>query len=281
MDFAAAELFDRLRSVAGADGRAQAESTVAGTEALAEAVEQYQVAFDRRHGGFGESPKFPRPSELLFLLREHARTGAQPPLMMATETLRAMALGGMRDHVGGGFHRYSVDARVAGAALRKDALRPGAAGRSPTSRRARRSGERVLRGGGGRHAGLRRARSARSGRRLLFGRRRRQRASCAAGPKKEGAFYVWSDDEIAALLGADADIVRQRFGIEPGGNAPQDPQGEFTGQNLLYTARTVEDVAAATGRTADEVVAALGRARQILFDARAQTSAASPATTRS
>ena len=110
VDFAAAELFDRLKSVAGADGRSQAESSVAGPEALAEAVEQYQVAFDRRHGGFGESPKFPRPSELLFLLREYARTGARPPLTMATETLRAMALGGMRDHVGGGFHRYSVDA---------------------------------------------------------------------------------------------------------------------------------------------------------------------------
>jgi len=109
VDFAAAELFDRLKSVAGADGRSQAEARVAGPDALTEAVEQYQLAFDRRNGGFGESPKFPRPSELLFLLREHARTGAQPPLTMATETLRAMALGGMRDHVGGGFHRYSVD----------------------------------------------------------------------------------------------------------------------------------------------------------------------------
>ena len=75
------------------------------------AVEQFQMAFDRRHGGFGGAPKFPRPSELLFLLREHARRGGRrPPLLMVTETLRAMALGGMRDHVGGGFHRYSVDA---------------------------------------------------------------------------------------------------------------------------------------------------------------------------
>ena len=71
------------------------------------------MAFDRRHGGFGDAPKFPRPSELLFLLREHARARRrtrQAPLLMATETLRAMALGGMRDHIGGGFHRYSVDA---------------------------------------------------------------------------------------------------------------------------------------------------------------------------
>src|SRR5260370_42665714 len=50
VDFAAAELFDRLKSVAGAEGRSQAESTVAGPEALSEAVEQYQMSFDRRHG---------------------------------------------------------------------------------------------------------------------------------------------------------------------------------------------------------------------------------------
>jgi uncharacterized protein len=110
VDFAAAELFDRLKSTTGTDGRSRPESAIAGPDALAEAVEQYQQAFDRRHGGFGDAPKFPRPSELLLLLREHARTGAAPPLMMATDTLRAMALGGMRDHIGGGFHRYSVDA---------------------------------------------------------------------------------------------------------------------------------------------------------------------------
>src|SRR5258708_6269762 len=110
VDFAAAELFDRLKAVAGADGRSQAESAIAGVDALAEGVEQYRMSFDRRRGGFGDAPKFPRPSELLFLLREHARTGDQPAVAMVTDTLRAMALGGMRDHVGGGFHRYSVDA---------------------------------------------------------------------------------------------------------------------------------------------------------------------------
>ncbi len=110
---AAGELLQRLRSVTGAGGGG-GESEVATAAALDTAVEQFQMAFDRRRGGFGDAPKFPRPSELLFLLREHARrsgTGAAPqaPLLMATETLRAMALGGMRDHIGGGFHRYSVD----------------------------------------------------------------------------------------------------------------------------------------------------------------------------
>src|SRR6185503_11463537 len=87
VDYASAELFDRLKAVAGADGRSQAETSIAGTDALSEGVEQYQVAFDRRRGGFGDAPKFPRPSELLFLLREHARRtadghGPQAPLLM-------------------------------------------------------------------------------------------------------------------------------------------------------------------------------------------------------
>jgi uncharacterized protein len=275
VDFAAAELFDRLKSVAGADGRSQAESRIAGAEALAEAVEQYQVAFDRRHGGFGESPKFPRPSELLFLLREHARTGARPPLLMAAETLRAMALGGMRDHIGGGFHRYSVDAewRVPHfekmlydqAQLVLAYLEAGqATGNEFFAAVAEDTLAYVARDLRDAAGGFHSAEDADS---LPPG------AAAPGAPegahKKEGAFYVWSDAEIAALLGADADVVRRRFGIEPDGNAPQDPQAEFTGQNLLYTARTIEEVAADTGRTPEDVADVLGRARQILFEARA------------
>ena len=123
-------------------------------------------AFDRQHGGFGDAPKFPRPSELLLLLREHARTGADAPLTMATETLRAMAIGGMRDHVGGGFHRYSVDARLARSALREDALRPGAAG-AGVPRSGSGHARRVLFRGGGRHAGVRASGFARNGQRPM------------------------------------------------------------------------------------------------------------------
>src|SRR5262249_9235846 len=87
--------------------------TVPGPDALVRTVQQFRQSFDPRHGGFGDAPKFPRPSELLFLLREHARAGASGDAVsrdMALATLRAIALGGMRDHIGGGFHRYSVDA---------------------------------------------------------------------------------------------------------------------------------------------------------------------------
>ena len=84
--------------------------TPPGAAALQRTVEQFRQSFDEGHGGFGGAPKFPRPSELLFLLREHARTGDADAARMVRATLQAMALGGMRDHVGGGFHRYSVDA---------------------------------------------------------------------------------------------------------------------------------------------------------------------------
>src|SRR6185436_12031623 len=76
----------------------------------------------------------------------------------------------------------------------------------------------------------------------------------------------WRADETDALLGDDAEVVKLRFGIEPDGNAPQDPQQEFTGKNLLYTARTIDDLAAQTGRGADDVEKALANARWKLFE---------------
>jgi hypothetical protein len=94
-------------------------------------------------------------------------------------------------------------------------------------------------------------------------------AGSPAARKSEGAFYIWSDHEIARLLGEDADLARRRFGIELDGNAPEDPQGEFTGKNLIYVAQSIDDVARRSGRSPDEVIAALRRIRETLFAARA------------
>jgi uncharacterized protein len=273
VESAAAELLQRLRGVTGTDGTARAESQIAPASALDEAVEQFRGAFDERRGGFGDAPKFPRPSELLFLLREHARrtaAGGAPgtALTMASGTLRAMALGGMRDHVGGGFHRYSVDgdwrvphfekmlydqAQLVLAYL-EAAQATGesfyAAVAEDTLLYVRRD---MTDAGGGFY-------SAEDADSLPP-----EQADVAGAHKSEGAFYIWSDEEIARLLGADADIARRRFGIEAAGNAPHDPQGEFTGKNLLYTAQSIEDVALGSGRTPDEVALALERIRETLF----------------
>src|SRR5262245_18525001 len=81
----AATIVGRLREVGGQASSAE----VPGPGALDTAVRQFAAAFDARRGGFGDAPKFPRPSELLFLLREHARTGSEEPRNMTLVTLRA------------------------------------------------------------------------------------------------------------------------------------------------------------------------------------------------
>ena len=93
----------------------------------------------------------------------------------------------------------------------------------------------------------------------------------AANPhahKTEGAFYLWTQAELEALLNNDFDVFRHRFGIRPDGNAPEDPQGEFTGKNLLYVASSIEEVAERAARSRDDVEASLQRSRMALFQAR-------------
>ncbi|MFL6278524.1 MAG: thioredoxin domain-containing protein [Vicinamibacterales bacterium] len=273
---AATELLQRLRSVTATDGSSPAESELAAADTLDVAVEQFQRSFDRRRGGFGDAPKFPRPSELLFLLREHARRGrddarSSAALEMATETLRAMALGGMRDHVGGGFHRYSVDGDWRVPHFEKMLYDQSqlilayleasqATGDAFYATVAEDTLAYIRRDMTDPQGGFYSAEDADSV--------PPEHANDPKAHKSEGAFYIWSDDEIEALLGEDADIARRRFGIERGGNAPQDPQGEFTGKNLLYTSQSIDEISIRSGKTPDEVVAALGRIRQRLMAAR-------------
>ena len=86
--------------------------------------------------------------------------------------------------------------------------------------------------------------------------------------KMEGAFYVWTAEEIRTQLGGDAPIFEARYGILPNGNAPFDPQQEFVNKNLLYTAQSIADIARTAGKTPVEVANSLLQSRQILFNAR-------------
>jgi uncharacterized protein len=232
---------------------------------------QFRASHDARRGGFGGAPKFPRPSELLFLFREHARTGDADARDIALHTLRAMALGGMRDHIGGGFHRYSVDADwrvphfekmlydqaqlvlayLEAAQITKDPFHAAIADDTLAY---------VAREMTDARGGFYSAEDADS---IPPGQAGRPDAH-----KVEGAFYVWTAAEIRDLLGDDAPVFALRFGLLDWGNAPADPQGEFVGKNLLYTAKSVEDVAEETDRTEEAVSAALARARLTLFEAR-------------
>ena len=276
----AATLIERLRAPqdhAGGVGSAASAEPIAGPEVLTQGVEQFERAFDRRNGGFGAAPKFPRPSELLFLLREHARTGGQAnPAKndtrdIALQTLRAMALGGMRDHLGGGFHRYSVDAewRVPhfekmlydqaqlAIAYLEAAQASGDAFYASVAEDTLNYVRREMTDSAGGFYSAEDADSVPP-----------EHAGEAGAHKSEGAFYIWRDSEVAALFGDDADVARFRFGIERNGNAPHDPQGEFTHKNLLYVARTIEDVARMTGRPAEAVMEMLGRAREVMVTVR-------------
>ena len=94
------------------------------------------------------------------------------------------------------------------------------------------------------------------------------RAAEAAALTSEGAFYLWTATEVNTLLGADAEVVSCRYGIEPDGNAPHDPTGEFRGRNHLFVARAADEVARRTGRPIDDVTAIVNQARWTLAEAR-------------
>ncbi len=102
----AARFTDRLQAAM----RVPAPTTV-GQQELDSAVEQFSADFDPLHGGFGQAPKFPPATGLAFLLRQYRLTGTEHALHMVRQTLDAMARGGMYDHIGGGFARYSTDDR--------------------------------------------------------------------------------------------------------------------------------------------------------------------------
>jgi len=262
----AASILSRLRAVS-TTGRGE----VPGTGALDLTVAEYVRAFDARNGGFGDAPKFPRPAELLFLLREHRRTGASQPAQMALATLDGMAEGGVRDHLGGGFHRYSVDgewrvphfekmlydqAQLSLAYLEAAAL-TGDRRYGNVAADTLAYVERELRDPRGGFYSAEDADSVPP-----------EQAAASHPQPREGAFYVWTDAEIRRALGPDADVFAARFGVLPDGNAPADPQGEFAGRNLLYGARTPGRVAADLGLTEPQVVASLQVGMARMFDVR-------------
>jgi len=287
----ASAMVDRLRDASGAGEAAPDRGVVAGREAIEAGTRSFEQTYDVQHGGFGGAPKFPRPSELIFLLQASALTGDQKARLMALETLHAMAFGGMRDHIGGGFHRYSVDAEWRVPHFEKmlydqaqlvlaylEAAQ--ASGDAFYAAVAEDTLEYVVRDLTAPDGAFFSAEDADSVPDEVVGQAFRPAESGKAEAlpydgqkkpeKKEGAFHVWTAAEIDHLFGADAPIVRRRFGIEDSGNALADPQGEFTNQNIPYVAQSIEEIAARTNRSADEVMAVLARARTAMFEARSR-----------
>jgi uncharacterized protein YyaL (SSP411 family) len=212
----------------------------------------YTRMFDSREGGFGSAPKFPRPVNLQFLLHLAAKKGveskdADAARGMALYTMRKMAAGGMHDHLGGGFHRYSVDAewhvphfekmlydqaQLAQVYLTAHQLSGEDGGFAEVARDILRYVEKDLTGTEG---GFYSAEDADS------------LATVASARKTEGAYYIWAHEEIRHVLDSDRiDEFCSTYGAEPKGNvAPDsDPHDELVGQNVLIQRLTVPEAAA-------------------------------------
>jgi uncharacterized protein YyaL (SSP411 family) len=202
-------LTESIRTIG--EGRiASAESEPVGRAEIARAVAELTGRFDARWGGFGVAPKFPPHGALTLLLREHARTGDGIPIQMAETTLDRMVLGGMYDHVGGGFARYSVDERWLVPHFEKmlydqALLVPVYVDAWQVTRRDlyRRVVEETL-------DFVRREMTAPDG--GLFS------SLDADSEGVEGKFYVWNPDEVHEVLGDDADLFCRLYGITAGGN---------------------------------------------------------------
>jgi uncharacterized protein YyaL (SSP411 family) len=234
-------------------------------------------SFDAEQGGFGGAPKFPRAGNIDFLLRVAALQGGgatetgREALRLAALTLRRMCEGGLHDHLGGGFHRYSVDAgwfvphfekmlydqaQIARNLL--DCAR--ATGDERLAWAARGVFDYLLRDLAHPAGGFFSAEDADS-----------DRASADGGGHAEGAFYVWSTAEIdRALPPFEAALVRAHFGVEDAGNVPAelDPHGDFAGHNILKQRRPFAETAAAlgldeVGGAAERLAAALDRLRAV------------------
>ncbi len=264
----AREVLDQLQKQAAVEpGRAEAIDS----GLLDSGFFVFRRTFDSQLGGFGGSPKFPRPAVFDFLLRYHARAKNQEALDMVLLTLREMAKGGMNDQLGGGFHRYSVDERWFVPHFEKMLYDQGQlataylhayqATHDPQyAGVARAIFDYVLRdmtdAGGGFYSA--------------------EDADSVIDPdepeiKGEGAFYVWTDEEIRRLAPEpEAGWFCHRYGVADGGNVANDPHQEFTNRNILYQAATIEETAREFNRPVDEVREGIERAGRILLEARAK-----------
>ena len=271
--------------------RARSTETVP-VSVLDEAVEYLSQSFDPTEGGFGRAPKFPHPVALNFLSRFHAREpeseNGEHALDMFLFTLRKMAAGGMHDHLGGGFHRYSVDrfwhvphfekmlydqAQLAQAYLDASQI----TGDQQYESVVRDILDYVRRDMTSPDGGFFSAEDADSPLPVAAVSGRRQLHEKKDAPQRaplqktaEGVFYVWTEKEIDDLLGADSAIFKARFGVEPHGNVPagSDPHGELKDKNVLIERGTLAEMAARFKISEAEIRESLDSDREKLFQAR-------------
>jgi uncharacterized protein YyaL (SSP411 family) len=236
---------------------------IPGEALLAEAREGLAAGFDRTYGGFGGAPKFPSPHNLLFLLRQWKRTGDAGCLEMVEKTLQAMRRGGIYDHVGFGFHRYSTDERWVLPHFEK-MLYDQALLMVAYAEAFRATGKPFYKATGEEIAAyvLRDMTSSEGG---FYS------AEDADSEGEEGRFYLWTEDEIREVLAEkEADLAVRLFNIEDGGNFADPATGMRPGTNVLHMTESLEEAASGLDMAPEEARAAVESARLKLFAHREQ-----------
>jgi uncharacterized protein YyaL (SSP411 family) len=233
---------------------------------LRTAYEPFHQSFDPLYGGFGGRPKFPRPVTLNFLLRYHSRFNQAEALRMVLVTLQKMRAGGIYDHLGGGFHRYSVDGQwrvphfekmlYDQALLVSSYLDAYQITRDlDYAATARETLTYVLGVMTGPEGGFYSAEDAES-----------PVDVDKPGEKEEGAFYLWTEEEIERVLGGDrSKIFKYRYGVRSEGNALEDVHKVFSGKNILYVEHTIDETAKKFQQTPDQIARDLADSRAKLL----------------
>jgi uncharacterized protein YyaL (SSP411 family) len=220
--------------------------------------EQLAKRFDGQHAGFSSAPKFPTPHNLLFLLRYWKRTGNGMALDMVEKTLQAMGRGGVYDHVGFGFHRYSTDSQWLVPHFEKmlydqamlamaytEAYQ--ATGNEDYGKTAREIFTYVLRDMTVPEGGFCSAEDADS-------------------EGKEGKFYLWTQEEIRQALGnEEADFVAKVFNTEKDGNFAEQAAGRKSGVNIPHIRKSLGELASDLNLSQQDLQTHLEAIRQKLF----------------
>lgn len=230
-------------------------------DVLDEAYHQYKQQFDEHYGGFGTSPKFPSPHNLMLLLRYAKRNPDSGALSMVAKTLTQMRMGGLFDHIGWGFHRYSTDREWLVPHFEKMLYDQAGllmayteAWQLTKNELFKQTADEII-------SYLTRKMQDEAG--GFYS------AEDADSEGEEGKFYVWSNSEIRDVLPtAEAELAIEVFNLTEEGNYKDEASGRRTGKNIPHLQKSIADLAEERDMAEDELRSELESIRQKLLEAR-------------